>query len=84
MKPASKPVRQADANPEEKKEQIMRAILQKKASLAEGILYNLCQGCSNPTELIMADASRLVDIANTMADEFMKVVYHQEMTIKED
>ena len=61
---------------EERKEQMTRAFLQKKASLAEGILFNLVQGN------VVADAKGIVKIANDIADEFMRVVYGQEITIK--
>ena len=61
---------------EERKEQITRAFLQKKASLAEGVLFNMVQGN------VVADAKGIVKIANDIADEFMRVVYGQEITIK--
>ena len=62
---------------EEKKSQIMRAFMQKKASLAEGVLFNMVQGN------IVADANGIVKIANDIADEFMRVIYGQEITYKE-
>ena len=62
---------------EEKKSQIMRAFMQKKASLAEGVLFNMVQGN------VVADAKGIVKMANDMADEFMRVVYGQEITYKE-
>ena len=61
---------------EERKEQMTRAFLQKKASLAEGVLFNMVQGN------VVADAKGIVKIANDIADEFMKVVFGQEITIK--
>lgn len=61
---------------EERKEQMTRAFLQKKASLAEGVLFNMVQGN------VVADAKGIVKIANDIADEFMRVVYGQEITIK--
>lgn len=61
---------------EERKEQMTRAFLQKKASLAEGILFNMVQGN------VVADAKGIVNIANDIADEFMRVIYGQEITIK--
>ena len=63
---------------EERKEQMTRAFLQKKASLAEGILFNLVQGN------VVADAKGIVKIANDIADEFMRVVFGQEITIKSE
>ena len=62
---------------EERKEQMTRAFLQKKASLAEGILFNMVQGN------VVADAKGIVKIANDIADEFMRVVYGREITYKE-
>ena len=61
---------------EERKEQMTRAFLQKKASLAEGVIFNMVQGN------VVADAKGIVKIANDIADEFMRVVYGQEITIK--
>ena len=72
LAPARKPLTE-----EEKKQEMMMAALQKKASLAEGVLFNLVQ--SN----VVADAKGIVKIANDIADEFMRVVYGQEITYKE-
>lgn len=71
MKPSS-PVAKT-LTPEERKEQIMRAFLQKKASLAEGVLFNMVQGN------VVSDAKGIVKIANDIATEFMKVIYNQEL-----
>ena len=74
---------------EQKKEQMMRAFMQKKASLAEGVLFNLVQACgrdlcydleNNQTK---DNPTKIVKMANDMADEFMRVVYGQEITYKE-
>ena len=61
---------------EERKEQMTRAFLQKKASLAEGVLFNMVQGN------VVTDSKGIVKIANDIADEFMRVIYGQEITIK--
>ena len=74
MKPSA--VAQRTLTEEERKEQMTRAFLQKKASLAEGVLFNMVQGN------VVADAKGIVKIANNIADEFMKVVFGQEITIK--
>ena len=74
MKPGA--VAQRTLTEEERKEQMTRAFLQKKASLAEGVLFNMVQGN------VVADAKGIVKIANDIADEFMKVVFGQEITIK--
>ena len=74
MKPGA--VAQRTLTEEERKEQMTRAFLQKKASLAEGVLFNMVQGN------VVADAKGIVKIANDIADEFMRVIYGQEITIK--
>lgn len=61
---------------EERKEQMTRAFLQKKASIVEGVLFNMVQGN------VVADVKGIVKIANDIADEFMKVVFGQEITLK--
>ena len=68
MKPGA--VAQRPLTDEEKESQIMRA------SLAEGVIFNMVQGN------VVADAKGIVKIANDIADEFMRVVYGQEITIK--
>ena len=75
MKPSA--VAQRPLTEEEKEERIARIFLQKKASLAEGVLFNMVQGN------VVADAKGIVKIANDIADEFMRVVYGQEITYKE-
>ena len=74
MKPGA--AAQRTLTEEERKEQMTRAFLQKKASLAEGVLFNMVQGN------VVADAKGIVKIANDIADEFMKVVFGQEITLK--
>ena len=74
MKPSA--VAQRPLTEEEKEERIARIFLQKKASLAEGVIFNMVQGN------VVADAKGIVKIANDIADEFMRVVYGQEISIK--
>ena len=74
MKPGA--VAQRPLTEEEKEERIARIFLQKKASLAEGVIFNMVQGN------VVADAKGIVKIANDIADEFMRVVYGQEISIK--
>ena len=78
MKPSQPVAKQQmkPLTPEEQKEQFMMAFMQKKASLAEGVLFNMVQGN------VVADAKGIVKIANDIADEFMRVIYGQEITIK--
>ena len=80
IKPFPQVARQAvkPLTEEEQKEQFMRAYMQKKASLAEGILFNMIHG------QIVSDTKGVVKLANDMADEFMKIVYHQEVKLKEE
>ena len=74
MKPGA--AAQRPLTEEEKEERIARIFLQKKASLVEGVIFNMVQGN------VVADAKGIVKIANDIADEFMRVVYGQEITIK--
>ena len=74
MKPGA--VAQRPLTEEEKEERIARIFLQKKASLAEGVIFNMVQGN------IVADAKGIVKIANDIADELMGGVYGQEIAIK--
>ena len=74
MKPSA--VAQKPLTEEEKEERIARIFLQKKASIVEGVLFNMVQGN------VVADAKGIVKIANDIADEFMRVIYGQEITIK--
>ena len=74
MKPGA--VAQRPLTEEEKEERIARIFLQKKASLAEGVIFNMVQGN------VVADAKGIVKIANDIADEFIRVCYGQEITIK--
>ena len=74
MKPGA--VAQRPLSEEEKEERIARIFLQKKASLVEGVIFNMVQGN------VVADAKGIVKIANDIADEFMRVVYGQKITIK--
>ena len=86
MKPGA--AAQKPLTEEEKEERIARIFLQKKASLAEGILFNLVQGEGRAMVYDLESRSsetkhlEMVKMANEMADEFMKVVFGQEITIK--
>ena len=54
---------------EERKEQMTRAFLQKRASLAERILFSLCQGVRTIPD------NELVDRSIDMADRLMEKLY---------
>lgn len=85
MKPSS-PVARPKATPltpEEEKEQFMRAYMQKKASLAEGILFNMAQGTGYAITKDEGEHLKMVHMADEMATEFMKVVYRQDIRVKE-
>ena len=75
-----KPAAPRQLTEEERKEQMTRAFLQKRASLAEGILFNMMQ---NPSLETYCRGENPAHVANDIADEFMRVVYGQEITIKE-
>lgn len=62
---------------EQQKEQMIMRFMQKKISIAEGVLFNMVRGN------VVSDAQGIVKIANDIADEFMKVIYGQEITYKE-
>ena len=73
MKPKAPIPPKPQMSEKERKEQVTRAFLQKRASLAEGILFNLCQGLS----IIPGDEeiNLLVDRAVEMADRLMEKLY---------
>lgn len=69
MNKSIKPTAPRQLTEEERKEQVTRAFLQKRASLAEGILFNLCQA------RIISTGTKLVDRAIVMADYLMEKLY---------
>ena len=73
MKPKAPIPPRPQMSEEERKEQMTRAFLQKRASLAEGILFNLCQGIN----IIPRDEeiNLLVDRSVEMADRLMEKLY---------
>ena len=73
MKPKAPIPPKPKKSEEERKEQMTRAFLQKRASLAEGILFNLCQGVN----IIPRDEeiNLLVDRSVEMADRLMEKLY---------
>ena len=60
---------------EERKEQMTRAFLQKRASLAEGILFNLCQKMRITQMLTKTAGILLVDRSIEIADYLMEKLY---------
>lgn len=83
MKPA-KPVARQQARPltpEEEKELFIRSYMQKKAALAEGVLFNMMQ---NPSLDAICRGESPVVVANDMAEEFMRVVYRQDLHVVEN
>ena len=69
MKPKAPIPPKPKMSEEERKEQMTRAFLQKRASPAEGILFNLCQAG------IITTGTDLVDRAIVMADRLMEKLY---------
>ena len=69
MKPSA--AAQRPLTEEEKKSQIMRAFMQKRASLAEGILFNLCHAMDYTNK----EGKLMVDMAIEMADHLMEKLY---------
>ena len=60
---------------EEKKSQIMRAFMQKRAALVEGILFNLCQAKDINNNTTNYECKLMVDVAIEMADHLMEKLY---------
>lgn len=81
MKPKATNIPMPKLSEEQKKEQIMRAYLQKKAAIAEGVLFNLMQ---NPNLDTICRGESPVKVADSMAAEFMKVVYKAEVETEEE
>ena len=69
MKPSA--AAQRPLTEEERKKEMTRAFLQKRASLAEGILFNICQGLV-PSE---KDLESIVDMSIKMADHMLEKLY---------
>ena len=85
MKPKAPIPPKPKMSEEDRKKEMTRAFLQKRASLAEGILFNLCQGVS----VIPRDEeiNLLVDRSVEMADRLMEKLYGakpQEEKLKEE
>ena len=73
MKPSA--AAQRRLTEEEKKSQVMRAFMQKRASLAEGILFNLCQAKDINNNTTNNECVLMVDVAIDMADHLMEKLY---------
>lgn len=71
MKPSA--AAQRPLTEEEKKSQIMRAFMQKRAALVEGILFNLCHNMG--VDATTAHAKAMVDLSVEMADHLMEKLY---------
>ena len=73
MKPGA--AAQRPLTEEEKKSQIMRAFMQKRAALVEGILFNLCQAKDINNNTTNHECMLMVDVAIEMADHLMEKLY---------
>ena len=60
---------------EERKEQMTRAFMQKRASLVEGILFNLCQAKDINNNTTNKECMLMVDVAIEMADQLIEKLY---------
>ena len=60
---------------EEKKSQIMRAFMQKRAALVEGILFNLCQAKDINNNTTKKECMLRVDVGIEMADHLLERFY---------
>lgn len=63
---------------EQKKEQIKRAFMQKRASIAEGVLFNLCQN-SGLTSTAIAEPNEIAEAAIKITDAFMDQLYNKTL-----
>ena len=75
MKPKAPIPPKPKMSEEERKEQMTRAFLQKRASLAEGILFNLCQAKDINNNTTNIECELMVDVAIEMADRLMEKLY---------
>lgn len=75
MNKSMKPTAPRQMTEEERKEQMTRAFLQKRASLAEGILFNLCQGKNITETTTNIECIQMVDVAIYMADKMLEKLY---------
>ena len=75
MKPKAPIPPKPKMSEEEKKEQMTRAFLQKRASLAEGILFNLCQKMRITQMFSKTAGILLVDRSIEIADLLMEKLY---------
>lgn len=75
MNKSMKPTAPRQMTEEERKEQMTRAFLQKRASLAEGILFNLCQGKNITATTTNIECIQMVDVAISMADKMLEKLY---------
>ena len=75
MKPKAAAPAPRQMTEEERKEQMTRAFLQKRAALAEGILFNLCQAKDINNNTTNYECKLMVDVAIEMADHLMEKLY---------
>ena len=75
MNKSMKPTAPRQLTEEERREQMTRAFLQKRASLAEGILFNLCQAKDINNNTTIKECELMVDVAIEMADYLMEKLY---------
>lgn len=73
MKPSA--AAQRPLTEEDRKKEMTRAFLQKRASLAEGILFNLCQKMRITQILTKTAGILLVDRSIEIADYLMEKLY---------
>ena len=75
MKPKAPIPPKPKMSEEERKKEMTRAFLQKRASLAEGILFNLCQAKNININTTNKDCMLMVDVAIEMADYMLEKLY---------
>ena len=75
MKPNAPIPPKPQMSEEERKKEMTRAFLQKRASLAEGILFNLCQKMRITQMFSKTAGILLVDRSIEIADHLMEKLY---------
>lgn len=72
-----RPAPQVKLSEEEKKAQAIRAFMQKRASVAEAVLFNLC-GNPSIVSTAFAEPDKIADAAVKIADSFMETLYSEK------
>lgn len=83
MSNKTRQVPQKELTEEQRQEAFLRQYQLKKASIAEGVLYNLCTN-SGLTSTAIADPKAIVEAVDKIATLYMEIVWHQKVNLKEE